>query len=115
MARTSVTSQSVVRTGLNSNLTAPAAEGDIIDPGNVILWVNNGAGTSMTVTVQSNMTVDGLTLPNQTVTVPAAGVRLIGPFPARTFAQSADATVGPSRVLVDYSSVASVTRAVISL
>lgn len=115
MARTSVTSQDVVRTGLNPNLTAPTVDGDIVDTGNVALWVDNASGGAVTVTVVSSSSQDGLNTEDLVVSVPAAGKRLIGPFPARTFAQASDATIGAGRVLVDYSAVTSVTRAVIRI
>lgn len=111
MARTSVTTQVITRAGLNVAMTAPVADGDIIDGGNTILVVNNGGGASITVTVQTPYTVEGQAVEELTVSVPAAGTREIGPFPG-IFKQPADASVGPGRVLVDYSSVTSVTRAV---
>ncbi|HEY0638715.1 MAG TPA: hypothetical protein VGD67_13780 [Pseudonocardiaceae bacterium] len=115
MARTSVTTQVITRAGLAPNLTGPVADGDIIDSGACWLHVLNGSGAPITVTVQTPVTVDGLPLDDLEVAVPASGTRLIGPFPARTFAQASDAPVGAGRVLVDYSSVTSVTRAVVSL
>lgn len=115
MARTSVTSQAVVRTGLNPTLTAPTVDGDIVDTGNVALWVDNASGGAVTVTVQTPVTQDGLDLSELAVSVPAGAFRLIGPLPARTFAQPGDAAVGAGRVLVDYSAITSVTRAVIRI
>lgn len=115
MARTDVTTQRIVRTGLNVAMTAPVADGDIIDAGLVSLRVLNGSGSPITVTVQTPGTVLGdLAVADLAVSVPAAGQRDIGPFPSSVFAQPADASVGPLRVLVDYSAVASVTRAVVS-
>lgn len=115
MARVSTTTQTIVRTGLNPSLTGPTVDGDIVDCGNVALWVDNGSGGSINVTVQATATQDGLDLADLVVAVPAGAKRLIGPFPARTFAQASDAAVGPGRALVDYSAVTTVTRAVISL
>lgn len=114
MARTSVTTQAVSRAGLNPSLTAPVADGDIIDTGNVALWVDNAGVTPVSVTVQTPLTQDGLGLADLTVSIPGGGFRLIGPFPSRTFAQATDAVEGAGRVLVDYSAVTDVTRAVIS-
>lgn len=112
MARTSVTTQEITRAGLNAALTGPVADGDIIDAGPVILEVANGSGGSITVTVQTPGTVGGLDIADLAVSVPASGTREIGPFPAHLFAQPVDAATGPGRVLVDYSSVTSVTRCV---
>lgn len=115
MARNSVTTQSITRAGLTPALTAPNVDGDIIDSGACWLHVFNGAGAPITVTVQSPVTVDDLAVADLAVTVAAGALKLIGPFPARTFRQPADAAVGAGRVLVDYSSVTSVTRAVVAL
>ena len=114
MPRTSVTTQQVTRAGLNPSLPAPTASGDVVDCGQLALWVINGSGASITVTVQATAQVDGLDVADLVVPVLAAGQRLIGPFPARTFGQpsgSADA----GRAYVDYSAVASITRGVISI
>lgn len=112
MARTSVTTQVITRAGLNVNMAAPVADGDIIDTGNVELVVNNGSGSPITVTIQTAYTYEGLELEDEVVTVPAGGTRSYGPFPSGLFAQASDAVVGASKVLVDYSAVTSVTRAV---
>jgi len=116
MARTQVVTQQITRAGLVPVLTAPAgigaANGDVIDAGVVSLMVTAGA-TPTTVTVISTPTVDGLDVEDLSVTVGATSTRLIGPFPARTFANPVGAT-DPGRVYVDYSSVATVTRAVVS-
>lgn len=116
MARQSPATQRITRAGLNVAMTAPNADGDILPAGQVALQVLNGAGAPITVTVQTPGTdpATGADRAELTVSVPAAGTRLIGPFPASLFAQEADAAVGPLGVLVDYSSIASVTRAVVS-
>lgn len=115
MARVDVTTQPITRAGVAPVLTAPTIDGDIVDVGLVALWVENAGVSPMTVTAQTPVTQDGLALADLTVTVPAGGMRLIGPLPARTFAQPTDAAVGTGRVLVDYSAVTDVTRAVITL
>jgi len=112
MARASVTTQTITRAGLSAALTGPPADGDIIDAGPVILEVANGSGGAITVTVLPSFEAAGLELEPLEVSVPASGTREIGPFPPAIFAQLPDAEVGPGRVLVDYSAVASVTRCV---
>ncbi|MFI6160392.1 hypothetical protein ACIA59_10630 [Micromonospora haikouensis] len=114
MARASVTTQQVTRTGLNPALTAPPADGDIVDCGRVALMVTNGSGSPITVTVEATAAQDGLDVADLVVSVPASGTRLIGPLPARTFGQPYD-SADAGRAFVDYSAVASVTRAVITI
>lgn len=114
MARGNPTAQRITLAGLNPNLTAAPADGDILPAGQVALQIANGGGSPITVTVQTPGTVVGLAVADATVSVPAAATRLIGPFPSSVFAQPADASVGALGVLVDYSAVTSVTRAVIS-
>lgn len=115
MARTSVVTQKITRAGLAPALTAVTVDGDIIDSGPVILHVANAGGAAVTVTVQTPITVDGIALTDLAVSVPAGQAREIGPFPDRTFRQPAAAPVGAGRVLVDYSAITSVTRAVKAL
>lgn len=117
MARTSVTTQPIVFAGLVPSMTAPAGtgstSGDIVDVGRNILVVKNGDVSSMTVTVETPETVDGLDIADRTVTV-AAGATAYIPLTSTHYRQpvgSADA----GRAYVDYSSVTSVTRAVMGL
>lgn len=112
MARTDVTTQPIVLTGLETSLTAPTADGDVIDCGGTVLWVNNGSESDVDVTVQTTVTVDGLDLEDLVVTVTAGEARLIGPFPTRTFGRASGDDKG--RAYVDYESITSVTRAVVS-
>lgn len=112
MARSTPATQVITRDGLNVNMTAPSADGDIIDAGNVELVINNGSGGPITVTMQTSYTYEGLSLEDDVATVAAGGTRSFGPFPPSLFAQTSDAVVGAGKVLIDYSAVASVTRAV---
>ena len=113
MARTSVTTVAPSLAGTVATPTAPVADGDIVDAGNVRLLVSAGA-TPTTVTIPTPATVDGLSVGDAGGTVGANTSRVFGPFPARLFAQPSDAVVGAGRVLVDYSSVATVTRTVLA-
>lgn len=114
MARASQNTQQVVRTGLNPAYTAVTADGDIIDVGAVALHVKNGGAGACTVTVQTPLQVDGLDVSELVVSIPAGQERLIGPFSARTFGRPAE-VVDAGRVYVDYSPIASVTRAVLKV
>lgn len=113
MARDSVTTQKITRAGLIPTFTAASVNNDVIDAGAVILEVNNGSASSINVTVNSPLTVDGLTVGPLVVAVAAGATKRIGPFPPSTFARTVAPDVG--RVYVDYSAFASVTRAVVSL
>lgn len=115
MARSNVATQKITRAGLNPNLTAVTADGDVIDAGNVVLQVRNDGTAACAVTIVSAATVDGLPVEDLVVSVPAGQTREYGPFPARTFQQPPAAAVGAGRVLVNYAPIASVFRAVKAL
>jgi len=112
-ARLAPATQVVVDAGLAITLTAPSVDGDIVEAGRTFLIVDNASGASINVTIQNPQTVEGLDVVDRVVAI-AAGVRKLIPVPA-SFRQAADAAVGPSMALVDYSAVASVTRAVARL
>lgn len=114
MARQSPAVQRIALAGTNVAMTAPNADGDIIPPGQVALRILNGGGAPITVTAITPGTVSGLAIADATLSIPAGAERTWGPFPTSVFAQPADAGVGPGKVLVDYSAVTSVTRALIS-
>jgi hypothetical protein len=115
MARLSLTTQQISRTGLNPALAGPPnVDGDVMDAGATFLQVHNGSGGSINVTIAATVVVDGLALANLVVAVPAGQDRLIGPFPVRTFAQE-DESPDAGRVYVNYSAQASVTRGAFKL
>lgn len=93
--------------------TAPVlANGDAIPP-DAVLYVNNGSGAPITLTVDTPGDAgDGLAIAQYTVTIPATSARLVGPFSDQVYRQTSGPTAG--LVHVDYSSATSVTRAVIS-
>lgn len=113
MARTSVTTQKVVRTGLVPALSEPTVDGDVVDCGEVFLYVDNTTAGAVTVTVNSTASQDGLAVSNLAVSVAASATALIGPLPARTFGQDSG-TADAGRAYVDYSVQTGVNRAVIS-
>jgi hypothetical protein len=107
MPRTPITPQRIVAAGL-----APAFE-----PANVAgnsfklqngryAHVKNGSGSSVTVTIPTPLTVDGLAVADRTVAVPAAGERLIALGTATAYKQAGGVAY------LDYSAVTSVTVAV---
>jgi len=113
MARTSPATQVVVDAGLAVALTAPSVDGDIVEAGRTFLIVDNASGASINVTLVNPNTVEGLDVADRVVAV-AAGARKHIPVPTQ-FKQASDAVEGPSAALVNYSAVASVTRAIVRL
>lgn len=113
MARTSVTTVKPTLGGALATPDAPVEDGDIIDAGSVRLLVICGA-TGTTVSIVTPATVDGLAVEDAGGAVAPNTARVFGPFAARLFAQPSDAVVGAGRVLVNYSSVATVTRKVLA-
>ena len=51
---------------------------------------NTDAGASRTITLMIANGVDGQVVPHKTVSVPASGERLIGPFPSGIYGQPSD-------------------------
>jgi hypothetical protein len=86
MARNSIVAQPIVHAGTTPLATSPNVDGDIIDTGGSVflLVANTGAG-SVTVTVQSQATFDGLAVSDLTVAVPAGATKAIGPLATVTF------------------------------
>lgn len=113
MARASLTTQARSGFRLAPTLTAAAVDGDIVDV-NSRLWVHNGSGAPITVTAVTAAEVSGLEIEDVAEAVAAGADVLIGPFSRTLFAQPADAAVGASRVLINYSSVTTVTRAAVA-
>jgi hypothetical protein len=116
MAYTQINATTPSLTGQTVTLTAPpgagAGNGDALPAGST-LWVNNASGSSITVTLSIPRTYLGYAITSPTVTVPATTQMLIGPIPADPFGVTTGADV--SRVHVDYSSITSVTRAVLNV
>lgn len=105
MARTALTVQSVVRSGLADSLSAANADGhSIVNEGKKTwLEVLNGGAGSINVTIQTPGTIDGLAVADRVIAVGAGARKKIGPFPVAEYNQSDGA------VYVDFSDVASVT------
>lgn len=106
MARTALTVNQISRAGVALGPAAANVDGhSLAYSENLILYVANGGGSPITVTIQTPGTVDSLAIADKTVTVPAGSNRLMGPFPKAHYRQ-ADGTV-----YVDFSDVTSVTAA----
>ena len=86
---------------------ATDTQGDAVRLTNKI-WINNGSLASITVTLITGGTSEGLAVADPTVTITAGQAKLIGPFPA-VFGQPAGVDEG--WVFIDYSAITSVTRA----
>lgn len=106
MARVSVTTQQITRTGLVPVTAEPTIDGDAIDTGETALYLVNASAGTVTVTVAATAAQDGLNVEDLVVNVVAGATALIGPFPMRTFGQPAGAieTGGDDegRAYVDY-------------
>lgn len=113
MARDLPAVQKIVATGLAPNLTAPTVNNDAIPAGQVFVMVTNSSASPINVTAQTPQKVEGLDVAENIVAVPAAATRLIGPFPAGTYGRPSTGA-DPGKVYIDYSAIASVTRAIIS-
>lgn len=115
MARTDLTAQEVVTTGLSASYVAATVDGHMfVCNQRRILHVKNGGAGALTVTVQTDLTRDGnLALPDRTVSIPAGEDRFIGPFDASTYQQRSGADAG--KVYVDYSVQTSVTVALLEV
>jgi hypothetical protein len=116
--RVSVTSQLLPNSGLVPALTAPTVDGDVVDVGRAVLWVLNGAGASITVTIVTPGTVDGdLAIADRVVTVPVGTTPTLIPLGSTNYRQTAASASLPAdvnRAYVNYSAIASVTRAVVA-
>ena len=89
-------------------LVAAAAGGDdFVNDGKKLLVVNNGDVDALTVTITTQMEVDGEAIADKTVSVPAGEMHLIGPFPTNVYND------GDGKVQVGYGDETSVTVGVI--
>lgn len=108
MPRTAITAQRVAVAG-----TALATEPANVDGNSVqmdsrrVLLVKNASAASVNVTLPTTTTLEGLTVGNRVVAVPAGADRYIRP--------SSTAVQPTGAVNVDYSAVASVTVAVLEV
>lgn len=99
-------SQSVTRAGTAPAYAAAAAGGDRFTPGSkTFLHVKNGSAGALTVTIATPRTdAYGNQIADNAISVPAAGERLIGPFPAEAYGSTTDGLAD-----ISYSGVTSLT------
>lgn len=111
MARSTPAVQALTSVGLAPTYAAADnTNGEqIANNGRRIVHVKNASGGGLTVTVRMPTTVDGLTVPDRTVSIPAGTDKLVGPF-GSAYTQAAD-----GNVYVDYSTGTSITRAVLEM
>lgn len=91
MAATVLNVQEVSLAGLGPTYSsATATEGDdFTNDGYTFLHVKNGGASPITVTITTPAKVHGVDVADITVSVPASGERMIGPFPPILFNDSA--------------------------
>lgn len=97
------TVQDVVDEGVVPTANAVAASDTFINDGNTILLVENGSGGSITVTITTTKTIEGLAVADQAVTIADGTEKAIGPFPKDLYNNSSGV------VTVAYSGTTSVT------
>lgn len=113
MARTTLDVQTLSRDGIDPSYEAANADGEeVANSGRMFIHVQNGGGGSITVTIQTPGTVDGLAVADREVSIGAGNDKMIGPFPPATYNQDPGET---DTVYVDFSGVSSVTIAALVL
>ena len=115
MARSAPATQAIVPGGTVVAYTAPNSDGDVVDcGGHAWVEVKNDSGGAITVTIETPVTYNGFAVAdNGPISVAAGTVKRVGPLRADLYARPlGGADVG--KAYVNYSAVASVTRAVVS-
>lgn len=85
MARTALTVQTIVQTGITPSYQAATTDGhSFVNNGNTFLaLINNHTSATMTATVVHPGTIDGLAVADQPVSVAGGATKYLGPFSAR--------------------------------
>jgi hypothetical protein len=110
MARTEVSHQQIVPTGLEQTYASAHTDGNkFSNDGHMFLHVKNGAGAPINVTIQTAALYEGLAVADVVVAVTNGEERMIGPFPVNIYNQV------DGMVYVDYSSVTTITVAVLRM
>lgn len=103
--------QKIDASGIIPTFVAAGASGDTFaNDGRTFLHVKNGGASSITVTIDSKKPCDQGFDHDLTITIPAGGERLIGPFSPDRFNDAVT-----KKTSVSYSSVTSVTVAALKL
>ena len=111
MARTDLPVQEVPVAGVALSFTAANADGhSISNDGKTFLYVKNGSGAPINVTLQTPGTVDGLAVADRVVAVPAGGERIISDLRPDAYNRPPTGT-DPNEVYVDFSAVTTVSVA----
>ncbi|MFB7671679.1 hypothetical protein ACFC26_09700 [Kitasatospora purpeofusca] len=106
-----LTPQAVSIAGLNPTYSTAAGGGDKVACGErTFIHIKNGGGSPITVTLTATGSVRGQTVTSPTVSVPAAGERMIGPITADLFAGATDGLAA-----IGYSGVTTVTVAALRI
>lgn len=109
MARTVLAPVAPSIDGTPISYTAPTADGDAVQAGTTLL-VQNGSAGEVTVTLVTDALVGGLAVEDKAVPV-AAGAEVLIAIPRDTIYRETSEGATFGMVQVDYSAVASVTRA----
>lgn len=113
MAKVALTLQAISTSGTTLSFGAANADGYAIDnsSGRAALYVKNGGGSPVTVTLEIPGTIDGVAKADKTVSVAAGSEKLIGFFPRSIYDQTEPDTSQANSVAVTFSGVTSVTVA----
>jgi len=113
MARSAITVQETIRTGLTPAYAACNVDGNSWDNSgeNSYLHIKNGSGGAIVVTIPTPGFVDtDLAIADRTISIGAGAEAKIGPFRNTTYKQDSDNTVH-----IDYASVTSMTIGIFKL
>jgi hypothetical protein len=107
MARVELPVQNTLSSGLKATYTAATVDGHAFDnqDGKVVLHVKNGGGVAVTVTAVTPGTVDGMAVPDRTVSIPAGEDRFIGTFRRSIYNQDDSLVSGVKNAVVVSTSV----------
>lgn len=112
MARSAITAQKVVATGLELTTEAANSDGNMFtNTGRQILFVDNGSESDVKVTIQTGAKYGGLDVSDREVTVTAGEARYIGKLSPAVYNQTSGDDEG--KVYVDYDAVTTVTVVVL--
>lgn len=115
MSHTALAVQTIANTGIVPSFTAaPAAGTELPGDGSTFLYVKNGGGAPINVTIVTGGTLDGEPVADKVVAVANAAEKMIGPFRPSAYNQPEGASHA-GKVTIDYSAVTSVTIAAFKL